>query len=398
MKRPGNVMCWCVAALVAVSLATLGCSQKKEPATPKEPIKIGAVFSVTGAAAKLGGPEKNAATMLVEQINAEGGIDGRPIELIVLDDQSVEENTQNAVKQLITKDNVAAIIGPSISGAAYAAAPICEEAGVPLVSCAAAWTQLFIDKDPNKPMYKFVFKTPQNDSDCARVIFQDCKNKGFTKIALITGTDGFGAAGRVELLKFAPEYGITIAADETYPGDATDLTPQLTKIKAQKPQALINWSIVPAQGLIAEQAKQIGLTCQLYQSHGFGNKGYITPAAEGILFPAGRLLVVGDIDQAHPQFKVLTAFKSDYEAKYGEEVSTFAGHAYDALYLIINAINAKGSDDRAAIRDGLEAQTNFVGTAGVFSMSPTDHCGLAVDAFALMTVKDQQFRLADAAK
>jgi branched-chain amino acid transport system substrate-binding protein len=384
--------------LVAFTLSMFGCAKKKEPAVPKEPIKIGAVFAVTGAAAKLGGPEKNAATMVADQINAAGGINGRPIEIIIVDDQGLEENTQNAVKQLITRDNVVAIIGPSVTGAAYAAAPFCEENGVPLVSCAAAWTQLFVDRDLTKPMYKFVFKTPQNDSDCARKILEDCKSKGFTKVGIITVASGFGQAGRDVLKKLAPDYGITLVADETYPPDASVLTPNLTKIKAKKPQAVIHWSIVPAQGLIAGQMKQLKMTMQLYQSHGFGNKGYITPEAEGVLFPAGRLLVVDDIDSTNVQYKVLMKFKTDYEAKYGEEVSTFAGHAYDALTMVVGVIKAKGAADRGVIREGLEGLTGFVGTAGVFNMKPDDHCGLNTDAFVMITVKDGKFRLADAVK
>ncbi|MBN1293006.1 MAG: ABC transporter substrate-binding protein [Candidatus Latescibacteria bacterium] len=371
-----------------------GCSKKTE--APKPPIKIGAIFSVTGPAAKLGGPEKNTVLMIQDQINAAGGINGQMIEVIVEDDQGVEENTINALQKLIHRDNVVAIIGPTRSGNGIAAAPICEEAKVPLVSCAATLVQLYPGKDISKSMYRYVFKTPQNDSHCARTIYADCQKKGFTKVALITGTTAFGAAGRVELQTRASDFGITIVADETYPADATDLTPILTKIKSQNPQALINWSIVAAQGLIAGQMKQIDLNCQLYQSHGFGNPAYITEAAEGVLFPAGRLLVVDDIDSSNKQYSVLKKFKNDYETKFpDEEVSTFAGHGYDALWLVVNAIKANGAD-RESIRTGLEATKNFVGTAGVFNMSPTDHCGLADDAFAMVTVKGGSFRLVDA--
>jgi len=374
-----------------------GCAKKEEAEAPAPPIKIGAVFSVTGPAAKLGGPEKNTAQMVAQMINDAGGVNGRKIQIIIEDDQGVPENTVNALQKLINSDNVVAIIGPTRSGNGIAAAAICEEDSVPLVSCAAAWVQLFPGNDTSKPMYKYVFKTPQNDLHCARTIFNDCKAKGYTKVAIITGTTGFGAAGRAELLRQAPEYGINIVADETYPPDASDLTPQLTGIKAKNPQALINWSIVPAQGLIAGQVKQLNMDLQLYQSHGFGNKGYIQPAAEGILFPAGRLLILGDIDRSHVQYSVLSKFKTDYESKYNEEVSTFAGHAYDALHLVVNAIKANGAD-RDSIRDGLEVQKNFIGTAGVFNMTPTDHCGLSDEAFAMLTVKDQEFRLADAVK
>jgi len=384
--------------VIIVTALCLNCAGEKEEAeAPQPPIKIGAVFSVTGSAAKLGGPEKNTALMIQDQINAAGGVNGRNIEVIVEDDQGVEENTVNALQKLIHLDNVVAIIGPTRSGNGIAAAAICDEAKIPLVSCAAAWVQLFPENDTSKPMYRYVFKTPQNDSHCTRAIFMDCQNKGYTNVAIITGTTGFGAAGRAELKNHASNFGITIIADETYPPDATDLTPILTRIKARNPQALINWSIVAAQGLIAGQVKQLGMDLQLYQSHGFGNKGYITEAAEGILFPAGRLLAVGDIDETHVQYKVLTQFKNDYESKYGEEVSTFAGHAYDALHMVVNAIKAKGTT-RDGIRDGLEETKNFIGTAGVFNISPTDHCGLTDDAFATMTVKDGDFRIVDAVK
>ncbi len=390
MKR---LLCAAVAAVLVCGMT--GCGGKDTSST--EPIKIGAVFAVTGNAAKLGGPEKNTALMEVEKINAAGGINGRLIELIIEDDQSVPENAVIAVQKLITGDNVLAIIGPTTSGCAMAIGSACEEAKVPLVSCAAAWVQLFPGKDTTQPMFKYVFKTPQNDSDAARAIFDDCRTRGLTQVAIVTAADGFGDAGRKELVSNAPNYGVTIVADETYPPDATDLTPILTSIKAKKPQAVINWSIVDAQKLIAGQMKQVGLTAQLYQSHGFGNKAYITPEAEGLLFPAGRLLVVDDIDASNPQYTVLSTFKKEYETMHGEQVSTFAGHAYDALHMVVAVIQSGGAD-RESIRNGLEATTNFVGTAGIFKMSPTDHCGLGADAFAMLTVKDGQFRLAEAVK
>lgn len=395
MKLRRVFMCMAVALLAM--MVVFGCSGGDGEKTPTatEPIKIGAIFSVTGGAARLGGPEKNAALMIQEQVNNAGGIKGRTIELIIEDDAGIVENTVNAIQKLIHRDNVVAVIGPTRSGNGMAVAPIAQESRIPLVSCAAAVTQQYPEGDMTKPVYPYVFKTPQNDSHCAITIFKDCQAKGFKKVAIITGTTGFGAAGRAELQRYAGKYDIDLVADETYPPDASDLTPILTKIKAEKPQAVINWSIVEAQALIAGQMKQIGLDVQLYQSHGFGNKAYITEAAEGILFPAGRLLVLNDIDPSDVQYDVLTKFKNDYETKYGEEVSTFAGHAYDALWMVLKAIETTDAD-RDLIRGGLEATNNFIGTAGVFNMAPDDHCGLTEDAFVMVTVKDGEFRLASA--
>jgi len=168
-----------------------------------EPIKIGAVFAVTGKASWLGEPERNTVKMIEAEINAAGGINGTPIEVIVEDTVGAPANTVNAVKKLIAKDNVVAIIGPSRSGCTMAVKPIMEEYEVPLISCAAAAVIV-------NPVAKWVFKTPQKDSDCVIRIYEHMQSKEITKVALITGTTGFGDAGRNELKKYAEKMGIEI--------------------------------------------------------------------------------------------------------------------------------------------------------------------------------------------
>ncbi len=351
-----------------------------------EPIKIGAVFAVTGKASWLGEPERNTVKMIEAEVNAAGGINGRLIEVIVEDTAGVEPNTINAVKKLINKDNVVAIIGPSRSGTTMAVKPIVEESAIPLISCAAA--AAIVD-----PLAKLVFKTPQKDSDAVIRIYEHAKANRVTKIAIITGTTGFGAAGRTQLLKYAPKMGMEIVADETYGPADTNMEAQLTKIKATDAQAIVNWSIVPAQVIVAKNMSQLGMNIQLYQSHGFGNVKFAEAcgeAGDGIIFPAGRLLVVDTLDDANAQKALLTKYKAGYEAKYKDEVSTFGGHAYDALWLVINAIKAVGTD-KDKIRDYIENTKWFVGTGGVFNMSPEDHCGLQKDAFEMITVKDGKF-------
>jgi len=165
-------------------------------------------------------------------------------------------------------------------------------------------------------------------------------------------------------------------------------------------QAVVNWSIVPAQSIVAKNMRQIGMQIPLFQSHGFGNIKYVEQAgkaAEGILFPAGRLLVADKLTDDHPQKKVLTAYKADFEKKYaGEAVSTFGGHAYDSLMIVLEAIKKAGSTDREKVRDAIEGLQGFVGTGGVFNFSATDHNGLSLDAFEMLTVKDGEFVVYDA--
>ena len=278
--------------------------------------------------------------MLVDKINASGGVLGQKLELIIKDSGGSPEKAVSFAKQLIEEDKVLAIIGPSTSGETMQIKKLCEENQMILVSCAAA------DAIVN-PLAKYVFKTPQKDSQAATWIYRTMKEKGITKIAVLTGNDGFGASGKKQLEELAKTEGIEIVANEVYDKQATDLTDILTKVKSTPGvQAVVNWSIVPAQSIVAKNMKQLGMNIPLFQSHGFGNPKYVEQAgvaAEGILFPAGRLLVVDELPASNPQKHVLATYKKDYEAAYKEDVSTFGGHAYDAILILTEALKKAGN-------------------------------------------------------
>jgi len=354
------------------------------------PIKIGAIFSVTGPASYLGAPEEKTVEMLVAKINDAGGVNGQKIQLIIKDSGAKPESAISMAKQLIEEEQVLAIIGPSTSGETKAIKNICQEAKTILISCAAA-------EDIVNPVASYVFKTPQKDSDAARLIFKTMKEKGISKVGVIASNDGFGMAGQAQLDKLAPESGITVVISESYDKQATDLTDVLTKVKGQGVEAVINWSVVPAQSLVAKNMKQIGFNVPLFQSHGYGNIKYVQAggeAANGTLFPCGRLLVAEGLPNDHPQKALLMEYKKDYETKYKEDVSTFGGHAYDALLILTEAIKKAGSTDRDKVRGAIENLKGLVGTAGIFNFSPEDHNGLSMDAFEMLTVKDGKFALA----
>jgi branched-chain amino acid transport system substrate-binding protein len=351
-----------------------------------EPIKIGALFAVTGPASFLGAPEAKTAQMLADKINAKGGINGSLIKLIVKDTKGDPATAVSFAKQLIEEENVLAIIGPSTSGETLQIKDLCEQNKMILLSCAAAETIV-------NPVAKYVFKTPQKDSQAATWIFNTMKAKGLTKAGLVTDNTGFGSAGKKQVEELAPQAGIQIVISEVYDKAATDLSDILTKVKAKDVQAVINWSIVPAQSIVAKNMKQLGMDMQLFQSHGFGNIKYVEQAgvaAEGILFPAGRLLVVDSLPESHPQKAVLAQFKQDYEAAYKESVSTFGGHAYDAMMIAVKAVEKAGAD-REKVRAAIETMQGFVGTAGVFNFTPADHNGLGLDAFEMITVRAGKF-------
>ncbi len=372
--------------IVAVLLAAV--SFLPPAATAKaETIKIGAILAVTGPASFLGGPEARTLEMLVEEVNAKGGIDGNKVELIIKDSGASPEKAISFAKQLIEEEKVFAIIGPSTSGETMKIKNIAEEGKTILLSCAAA--QVIVN-----PVAKYVFKTPQKDSDAVRKIYGAMKDKGISKIAVLAGNTGFGKAGKGQLTEIAPEYGIEIVEAEVYDSKATDLSAVVSKLMANKAiEAVVNWSIVPAQGILAKNMRQAGWEVPLYQSHGFGNIKYVKAggaAAEGIIFPAGRLLAPELLEDGHPQKALLIEYTKAYESKYNEPVSTFGGHAYDAFKILSAAISKAGPDPEKA-RDAIENLKNFPGTGGIFSFSPEDHNGLDIDAFAMWTVKDGQF-------
>ncbi len=371
-------------------LGALFLAQNSPAAARSQPVKIGAIFSVTGGASFLGAPEEKTVRMLVDKINAAGGVNGRKLELVVKDSAGSPEKAVSFAKQLIEEDKVLAIIGPSTSGETMAIKGLCEENKMILVSCAAA--EVIVN-----PVAKYVFKVPQKDSQAVTWIYRTMKEKGINKIAVVSSNDGFGNAGKKQLEDMAKAEGIEILANEVYDKQATDLTDILTKIKGTPGvQAVVNWSIVPAQSIVAKNMKQLGLNVPLFQSHGFGNPKYVEQAgvaAEGTLFPAGRLLVVDDLPDTNPQKKVLAAFKKDYETLYKENVSTFGGHAYDALMVVVEGLKKAGRPDRERVRDAIENLKGFVGTAGIFNYSPTDHTGLGLDAFVMLTVKDGKFAI-----
>jgi len=364
----------------------LMCTMIVSPVFAKDAIKAGAILAVTGPASFLGAPEAKTLQMLADEINAKGGIKGSKIELIIKDSGGSPEKAISFAKQLIEEDKVMAIIGPSTSGETMKIKNIAEEGKTILLSCAAA--EVIVN-----PVAKYVFKTPQKDSFAAQKIYIQMQKMGIKKIGVVSGNDGFGKAGKEQLEKIAPEYGIEIVANEVYDKDATDLTAVATKLKAANVQAVVNWSIVPAQSIIAKNMRQLGMTVPLFQSHGFGNIKYVQAAgdaAEGIIFPAGRLLVADSLPQSNKQKPVLLKYKKDYEAKFKEDVSTFGGHAYDAMMILENAI-AKAGTDKEKVRDAIENMKGFVGTGGIFNFSATDHNGLDRDAFEMLTVKKGKF-------
>lgn len=358
------------------------------PALAAPPIKIGALFSITGPPSFLGEPERNTAQMVVDEINRTGGIGGRKLQLVIYDTQGDATKAVQVATRLIKEDKVVAIIGPSTTGDTMAVIPLVEKAQIPLISCAAGIKI-------TDPVKKWVFKTAQNDSLAVARIYEHLKKRQISKVAILTVSDSFGSSGREQLNVQAKKFGIQIISDDTYGPKDTDMTAQLTKIRDSKAQALICWGTNPGPAIIARNVKQLGLHMPLYMSHGVSSKKFIElagDAAEGIILPSGRVLVANLLPNTDRQKKALLSFIKNYQKQYRAEGDHFGGHAWDAVMLLKSAIE-KGADTPAAIRDQLEKIQNFSGIGGIFNFSLQDHAGLTKDAFVLVEVKKKGWTL-----
>ena len=369
-------------SIFAVTTA-LGISAMSSIAVAADTIKVGTFLAVTGPASFLGDPELKTLQMYIESINASGGIDGRKVELIHYDTGGKAKEAVKFAKRLIKKDRVDVIVGGSTSGSTMSVIPLAQKNRIPFISLAGSVK--IID-----PVKKWVFKTPHTDRMAASKIFEDMKKRGITKVALISGNGGFGKSGRGQSLALAPSYGITVVADESYGKKDTDMTTQLTKIRNSDAEAILNFGFGSGPAIVTKNVRQLGIELPLYQSHGVASKKYIElagSAAEGVRLPAAALLVASSLNDNDPQKKVLVDYKTRFEAKYGS-VSTFGGHAYDGLLMALEAIDRANSTDKKKVRDEIEKTANFIGTGGIFTMSPSNHLGLGLDAFKMLEIRN----------
>ncbi len=386
-----------MAAALAVTL--VGCT-----ATPKaaetssggaakgEPIKIGAIVSLTGTYAGLGEPEKKTIEMEVARINEAGGVNGRPIEVIFEDDQTDEAKAVAAASKLIAQDQVLAIIGATGSGQTMAVRSEVDRAGIPQVSMAGA-TAITSNFDP------LVFQTPWSNTIVVPFTIEALKKDGIKRVGLITDSGGFGKDGRDVFLAEAKKSGIEVVADEVFnPGD-TDMSAQLTRIKGSGADAIVMWTAGKEAATVVKNRSELGITTPMFGSHGNARQEFIDgagPAANGFKFAAGKILLPEAYGEGTEAYKVATEFVDRYKAATGTNPSTFAGHAYDALYLIVEAAKRVDGDLTAqGLRDEIERTSGFVGIGGTFTFSATDHNGLKSSDLTLYEVADGTWKLAE---
>ncbi len=387
------------ATVLCLMLLSAGCSgtDTKAPEEPSaEPIRIGAVLSLTGTYAGLGGPEKNAIELEVDRINEAGGIDGRLVEVIIEDDATDEAKAVAAATKLIEQDGVVAIIGATGTGQSMAIRGDIQRAGIPQVSMAGG-TVITKEFDP------LVFQTPWSNTIVVPYVLNAVKQAGHTKIAVLSDTGGYGKDGKPIIEAEAAAAGLEIVTNETFNPDDTDMTTQLTKVRSSGAQALVLWTAGKEAATIMKNAEGLGMTSGSEAVAFFGGSGQARlefasgagEASNGFTFGTGRSLVPENWGQDTEQYRTVTDFAQRYEARFSEAPDIFAGHAFDAMAIVESGLRSAGPDATGAeLRDAIESIDGLVGFGGVFTFTPTDHNGLTAEDLALYRFSDGKWETA----
>ncbi|MER3479010.1 MAG: branched-chain amino acid ABC transporter substrate-binding protein [Meiothermus sp.] len=356
------------------------------------PLKIGVVVSATGPAASLGIPERNTLVILEEQVNRRGGVAGRPVQFVVIDDASDTTQAVRATRKLIQEDGVLAIIGTTTTPASLGMIDPAAEAGVPMISLAANLEIVF----PVDEKRRWIFKTPQTEQQMSTPIVQDMKASGVKTAAYIGFNDAYGEGWAKAFEAAAKEAGISVVASERFARTDTSVTGQVLRILSKNPDAVLIGGSGTAPVLPQRTLKERGYKGLIYQTHGVANPDFLRVGGDNVVgtrLPAGPILVFDQLPSNFPNKSVAQSYVQQYEAKYGiGSYSTFGGHAYDAWAILRPALERALKREqpsnlaafRKALRDEIEATKGVVGTHGIFTMSPTDHLGLKFQEAAVM--------------
>ena len=364
-----------VSILLSALFATMGVAAAKE-------IKIGGLFALSGKAAPVGITSEKVARMVVDDINKKGGIKGSKLVLVVADTRSEPGQAVVALKKLVENDKVAAVVGPTSTGEIMACISTIEQKKIPVVACVGGAA-------PVTPVRPWVFKSPQKTSSAVARIYKYFQTKGIKKIGVLSASDKFGEEGAQLLSSLAKSYGIKIVQKVTFDPNDTDMSVQVGKIAAAKPEAMVVWTIGPAGGIVTKNARQLKVAFPIVQCHGQPDPVYLKiagSAANGTVMPSTKLMVASQLPNSDPQKKVELAFIKEFNARHIGELSTHSGYAWDAVQLIANGMKKVGTDSEK-LRSAIEHTKNYVGVSGIYNMSPKDHTGLDYTSLVMVTVK-----------
>ena len=409
MKNTHNLSRWLLAAILIFVIGLVACSTAEEPtpaeeSSAEEPataepataepaveapaaepvvIKIGVAHALSGPIALYGEPISKGIALAVKEVNEQAYLgEGVTLETVVEDTAGDKEQAIAVFEKLINQDGVVAILGPTLSNSAFAADPVAQEAGVPVIGSSNTATGI-------TDMGDFVFRTSLPESavipNTLKVVSEA---RGLTKVAVMYGNDDqFTQSGYEVFAAALEELGIEVVATETFAKGDTDFSAQLTKIKSLEPQAIVASALAEEAANIMTQARQLGIGEEIYF---IGGNGFNSPKLAEIAGPAAEGAISGAAWFISNPTPANEAFVEAYRAEYGGDPDQFAAQAYTAAWVLAEAIKNAATYEPAAIRDALTEVANFDTPLGSFSFTENrdpDHTPV------VLIVKDGAFTL-----
>lgn len=356
-------------ALIAASLALVSCTKKEAApaaggnttasAPASNEILVGEVGSMTGGEATFGQSTHNGIVLAFEQVNAAGGVKGKKLKLISLDDQGKPEEAATAVTKLITQDKVIALLGEVASSRSLAMAPIAQQYKIPMITPSSTNPKV---TEVGDYIFRVCFIDPFQGTVMAKFAWETLKSKN---VAILRDVKNDYSVGLADYFKQTFEkLGGKIVMDTSYSAGDMDFKSQLTTIRTKKPEAIFVPGYYTEVGLIARQARELGINVPL-----MGGDGWDSPKLQEI----GGKAVDGSYFSNHysdeDQSPVVQKFISEYKSKFNIVPDGLAAMGYDAAKTLVAAMNASPDLSTGAIREALAKTKDFQGVTGIITLN-----------------------------
>jgi branched-chain amino acid transport system substrate-binding protein len=368
--------------LLALSLLA-GCAQSTSNVSSnvQETIKVGLNYELSGGVATYGQGLTSGVELAVEEINKNGGVLGKQLELVKVDNKSDNAEAANVSSRLATRDKVVAILGAATSGNTKAASPAANENKVPLISASATADDVTVDS--NGKVREYIFKTCFSDSfqgvTMANFAFNDLNLKNAA--VLVDNTSDYSKGLAKNFKETFTKLGGNLLTEEAYQAKDTDYKAVLTNMKAKNPDVLYVPGYYEEVGLIVKQARELGLDVTVLGGDGFDSPKLLEIAGAQALNKVYYTNHYSSMDNAPDVVK----FKEAFNAKYSKDADAFNALGYDLAFFLADALERAGVADSVKLKDALASTNGFKGITGTLSI---DEFHNPVKAVTILQVVD----------
>jgi branched-chain amino acid transport system substrate-binding protein len=376
-----------VTAVTAAATLLAACGSTTPPSGGGDqsgPIKVGALQSVTGPLAVYGLTERHAFEVAIDEVNKNGGIDGRKVELVFYDPAGDTSKAVDLTRRMLQQDQVDIVVGGGTSsGIALAMKPILQSAGVYFMSTEAA--DPIVAPASESPL---TFATTLSTDIVTRSMFEHLKAAGVTKAGILGDSTAYGQAGVESAEKAAKDTGVELVSG-TYDPAATDLTPDINRLTDGGAQAWINWTSGTSGVVFMKNAATLKLTAKgtVMASFTYSNPELMVQAgdaAKGVVVAGVKAAVLDSLAADDPQRESLRALADELKSRDNEPVTIYASQSYDAMMVALKSVDEADTTEGKAVAKATEGMT-FQGTQGEYRFSADDHRGLDTSVPIIMS-------------